>query len=153
MATASLRDLLGEMADLLRDACATELAGTGFAIQVEPRRIINPTPPTIDVYPGDPFRDTTAAGFGSTAGRLIVTVRARIDTPDNDAAQDWLIDMMDEANDLGVAATLMADQTLSGLATSVFVEGFTGHRFYEDAAGQGAYLGCEWLVTVLRAYS
>jgi len=149
-----LRDIFAAMADLLRDSAETALAGTGFAVQVEPRRIINPTPPCIDIYPGDPFRDGTAAGFGDVGGGLLfVTVRARIDTPDNDAAQDWLVDMMDEEHDLGVSATLMTDQTLSGHATSVHVRGWTGHRFYEDAAGAGAFLGCEWLVVLLRAYS
>lgn len=149
----SLRAIFAEMADELRNAGTAALAGTGFALQVEPRRIINPSPPTIDIYPGDPFRDTVGAGFGDMAGRLLVTVRARIDTPDNDAAQDWLVDMMDEEHDLSVAATLMDDQTLNGHVSSVHVTGFTGQRFYDDLGHGGAFLGCEWLVVLLRAYS
>ena len=55
MATASLAELLDELA-------ATMLAVVGPAVtetevQVVGRRNFNPTPPSIDIYPGDPFRD------------------------------------------------------------------------------------------------
>ena len=61
---------------------------------------------------------------------------------------------MDDEDAIGVAPTLMEDQTLNGLASSVYVEGNTGYVQYLDAGQEGAaYLGCEWRVRVLRVLS
>ena len=124
--TASLAELLDEMA-------ATMLAVVGPAVtetevQVVGRRNFNPTPPSIDIYPGDPFRDTPSAGFTETGGELLLTVRARVSTVDNIAGQELLLRLMDDEDAIGVASTLMEDQTLNGLASSVYVEGQHGLR-------------------------
>lgn len=148
MPTASLIDLLDEMADTLR----TAVSDVGFPVQVEPRYVINPTPPTLDIYPADPAREDSSAGFGSIAGEFVFTVRARV-SGDQDAEQDLLLAFMDEEDDLSVATALMDDQTLNGLASSVHAEGPTGYRQYVDSRDQGSYLGCEWRVIVLRAFS
>ena len=151
--TASLADLLDELA-------ATMLAVVGPAVtetevQVVGRRNFNPTPPSIDIYPGDPFRETPGiAGFAETGGELLLTVRARVSTVDNIAGQDLLLRLMDDEDAISVASTLMEDQTLNGLASSVFVEANTGYVQYVDAGQEGAaYLGCEWRVRVLRVLS
>ena len=48
----------------------------------------------------------------------------------------------------------MEDQTLNGLASSVFVEGNTGYTRYLDGGTEsGGLLGCEWRVRVLRVQS
>ena len=58
---------------------------------------------------------------------------------------------MDDEDAIGVASTLMEDQTLNGLASSVYVEGNTGYVQYLDPGQDGAaFLGCEWRVRVLR---
>ena len=129
-------------------------AVTETEVQVVGRRNFNPTPPSIDIYPGDPFRDTTTAGFTETGGELLLTVRARVSTVDNIGGQELLLRLMDDEDAIGVASTLMEDQTLNGLASSVYVEGNTGYVQYIDAGQEGAaYLGCEWRVRVLRVLS
>ena len=61
---------------------------------------------------------------------------------------------MDDEDDISVAGTLMEDQTLNGLASSVFVEGNTGYTRYMDGGTEsGGLLGCEWRVRVLRVQS
>ena len=86
-------------------------------MQVTGRLNPNPTPPSIDVYPGDPFRDTPTAGFGQVGGELLFTVRARVTTVDNIAGQNLLLRLMDDEDDISVAGTLMEDQTLNGHAS------------------------------------
>lgn len=148
MPTASLVDLLDEMADKLRTAVSL----VGFPVQVEPRYIIGASPPSLDIFPSDQFRGDTSSGFGAIAGELLFTVRARV-SGDRDAEQDLLLALMDEEDELSVAAALMDDQTLNGLASSVDVDGPSGYRQYIEAGDQAALLGCEWKVTVLRLQS
>ena len=153
MPTATLGELLDEVA-------ATLLAVVGPAVsevevQVTSRRNLNPTPPAIDVYPAPTFRSSPdEAGFGDIHGGLMLTVRVRVNTVDPIAGQDLLLRFMDEEDDISVAGTLMEDQTLNGLATSVFIEGNTGMAPYAgDSGTETALWGCEWLVRILRAYS
>ena len=72
---------------------------------------------SIDIYPGDPFRDITTAGFRQVGGELLFTVRARVTTVDNVAGQNLLLRLMDDEDAISVAGTLMEDQTLSGHAS------------------------------------
>ena len=115
--TASLADLLDELAATMRAVVGPAVTET--EVQVTGRRNFNPTPPSIDIYPGDPFRSTPdSAGFGETGGELLLTVRARVTTVDNIAGQDLLLRLMDDEDAISVASTLMEDQTLGGLASS-----------------------------------
>lgn len=146
----SLTGLMDEMADTLRTAFS---AVTDVAVQVEGRMNDNPTPPSIDIYPGDPFTGTEAAAFTDEAGEVIFTVRARVDTADNYAGQELLLAMMDITDGLSVATALQDDQTLNGHASSVYVQGPSGYVQFIDAGQQGALLGCSWSVTVIRAFT
>ena len=153
--TTPLPDLLDALADVMLAAVAPANVGER-EVQVTGRRNFNPTPPSIDIYPGDPFRDTTdgTTGFQEVGGALLLTVRARVGTADNLAAQDLLLRFMDDEDDISVAATLMEDQTLGGLASSVHVDGNSGYLTYIDPGQEGAaLLGCEWRVRVLRVLS
>ncbi len=150
---------MAALAAILDEMAATLLAVVGPAvpaeteIQVTGRRNFNPTPPSIDIYPGEPFRssDDGAAAFQEIAGLLNLTVRARVTTVDNIAGQDFLLRLMDEEDPIGVAPTLMDDQTLNGLASSVSVDSNTGYRAYLEGGDEpGALLGCEWSVRVWR---
>ena len=147
---ASLADLLDEIADTLLAAVGPQVPEV--EVQVTGRRNFNPTPPSIDVYPGDPFRETPdMSGYQQTMGDLILTVRARVTTVDNIAGQDLLLRFMDEEDPISVAALLMEDQTLNGLASSVYVEGNSGYLSYLEGGDDGGpLLGCEWRVRVLR---
>lgn len=110
----------------------------------------NPTGLSIDIYPADPFRGTESAGFGDTSGEYIFLVRARISGGDSAASQDDLLALMDDEDDLCLAAALMEDQTLNGLASTVDVEDSSGFRQYVGVDNKNAYLGCQWTVTVLN---
>lgn len=143
-----LRDLLDEMVSILEDAVST----ADFPIQVVRGRWFNPSPPCIDIYGGAPFGDFEGAGFGDLQGRLFLTVRARIHTADTTESQDVLFDMMDIEHDLSIVAALMADQSLSGYASSVLVSPPSDFRVY-DELGQGALLGVEWQAAILRVLS
>ncbi len=151
--TASLADLLDEMQAKLLAVVGPAVTET--EVQVVGRRNFNPTPPAIDIYPGDPFRESPGiAGFGETGGELIFTVRARVTTVDNIAGQELLLRFMDDEDPISVASTLMDDQTLNGLASSVYVEGNSGYlQYVEGGTEGGALLGCEWRVRVLRVLS
>lgn len=153
MPQASLLDLVDAMCDQIRDAMDAATAGTDLRIQVEPGRIVNPTPPTIDVFAADDFRGTEGASMGQMSGLYRFIVRARIDTGDYDASQDILWEMMDDLSAFSVAAALADDERLGGLADDLSIETHSGHRQYVDTTESGAYLGVEWTVAVLRAYS
>lgn len=150
---ARLVDLLDEMADAVRAV----MDASDLAVQVEPRMIINPTPPTIDMWPANLPRDEELASFGETAadmaGAKVFTVRARIGTADADAGQDFLLAVMDEEDELSIAAALHDDQTLNGYAAQVIVDGGRGYTLFPNPEGTAAWLGTEWLVTVLDVVS
>lgn len=133
----------------IMDQLAAKLADLPDLEQVVGRLNLDPTPPCIDIYPGDPFDNLDATGFADRNGAYVFTVRARVSTADHVAGQDVLLSWMDADSDTGVAALLEDDQTLNGYAGSVDVESMSGFRHYVDVAGQHAYLGCEWRVRVL----
>jgi len=65
---------------------------------------------------------------------------------DNDDSRDL--------DQLSVAAALDTDQTLTGLAGSVYVTGPSGFTVFLDDGGSGqGLIGCTWLVQVVNASS
>lgn len=142
-----LRDILDEMTTQIRDT----LSSVEFPIQVERGMVLNPSPPTVDVYVTDPARDFGTAGMGDVAGGYQITVRARVTTADNDSGQDLLISFMDDTDDLCLPLAVLADPTLGGLAASSTLTSVSGHRAYETPDG-GAHLGAQWdfIVTPAR---
>ncbi len=143
-------DLMDEMAAQIRNAYTSV---TDVDVQVEPRLVINPTPPCIDIYPGDPSRDTESAAFDDLTGGYLFTVRARVSTADSEAGQDLLLAFMDDTNDLCLVQALEDEPTLNGLADDLSVRGVTGYVLFPDLGGDGALLGCQWTVLVLAANS
>jgi len=146
---ASLTRLLDELGDAIRAA----VEGLDVDVQVEPRMVVNPTPPTIDVYPGDPSRDDEIAGFDDLDGAKRFTVRCRVNTADADAGQDLLLAFMDEENTLSIVAAIYDDPTLGGYVASIDVRGGTGYVLYPTPDGTANYLGCQWTVTVIDVSS
>lgn len=150
MARAGLIDIMDAVADQIR----TVVAGvTDVDVQVEPRLVLNPSPPTVDIYPGDPGRDEPSAAFDDISGGYLLTMRARVSTADHTAGQDLLLAFMDDQNDLSLGAALEDDPTLNGNASSVHVQGQTGYVLFPDSGGEGALLGCQWTVLVLTGES
>jgi hypothetical protein len=145
---AGLRDIVREMADQIR----TVVDSSAFPIQVEPQYVLTPTPLTIDIYPGEVSRDSATAAFGDDGGYLL-TVRARINTPDYDSAYDVLLSLWDDDDPLCLALALLDAPTLNGYASSMDVRDPTGLRAYETPSGEGAYLGFQFTALVLPAHS
>jgi hypothetical protein len=121
-------------------------------LQLYPYLNINPTPPSIDVYPGDPFQEWL--GFdkhGQRERKLFFTVRARVSTADQEDGQKLLLEFLDPNG--GVEDALATDHTLGGAVSDcgVVEEGVTGIRQYvtDTPTGQ-SLLGCEWRVQVLQ---
>jgi len=98
----------------------------------------NPTPPSLDVYPGDPFQNGAAFGVPSTL--VYFTVRARVGTGDLEAAQQLLLRLLDVQDEASVEAALQDVATVTQ-------EGVSGLRQYaEDSGASERMLGCEWRV-------
>lgn len=148
MADTGLREILEEIVDALTDFVST----SDITIQVEMGMVLNPSPPTVDVFVTDPARDFTAAGFGDVAGAYQITIRARVQTADNDAGQDLLVSFMDDTDDLCLPLALLDEPTLNQKAASCHLVNVSGHRAYETPDGN-AHLGCQWdfLITPARS--
>lgn len=142
-------------ADLL-DAMAAQIEETlgalidTYQIQVVPRMVSSPTPPCIDMYPGDVSRGTDAAAFGAN-GEFLFTVRARVNDNDEDGQQDLLLAFMDDMNALSVPMALLDDTTLGGLATSLDCRDPTGFVLYP--LGTESLIGFQFTCMVIRADS
>ena len=139
-------DLLEAMANRI----SVVLASYSGNIQVIARMMSQPTPPTIDMYPGDISRGTDAAAFG-LEGEFLFTVRARVNDNDEDSQQDLLLAFMDDHNALSVPMALLADPTLGGVATSVDVIDPTGFVVYPF--GDQSLIGFQFTCRVIRADS
>lgn len=144
---------LVDVVDALADQIKEALAGFEYGVQVQGRYVINPSPPTIDIYPGDPERGNESEAFGDIGGEYRLTVRARIGTADYDAGYDFLLALMDDDDDLSLAQAIFDDPTLNGYATTVDVREQSGLRAYEHPSGEGALLGFQLTVIVIAAHS
>jgi len=98
----------------------------------------NPTPPSIDIYPADPFQD--GAGFGPGAKRVFWNVRARVATGDPEAASKLLLRLLDTEDAASVETALLAAGVTVGNEGSV--GGFV--RFTDDAVGD--LIATQWKV-------
>ena len=145
MADTGLRDILEEMVSAIDNVL-------GETAQVAMGMVLNPSPPTVDVYVTDPARDFSTAAFGDVAGAYQITVRARVQTADNDAGQDLLIAFMDDTDDLCLPLAILDEPTLNGKAASSHLVSISGHRAYETPDAN-AHLGAQWdfLITPARS--
>lgn len=144
-------DIMLALADQIAETLTggTTSPGTGTPLvrdlAVNPRLVWNPTPPAIDIYPADPFQDQIAFGRGNN--ELFFVVRARVDTPDHEAAQDLLLSLMDPVAVTSLAAAVTADRTLGGVVERTDIEGPSDYGAFIDPGG-GALLGTTWKVRI-----
>ena len=100
-----------------------------------------PTPPSIDVYPGDtPALPVSIDGWEET-----VTVRARVASPDDIGAQEVLLQLMDVDGPASVITMLRIDPSFGGVVGGSAVDERSGFQPYP-----GDYLGCEWRVRTIQ---
>ncbi len=106
-------------------------------LQVFRGRNSQATPPSLDVYPGDPFQ--IGAGFGVRAKRVFFTVRARISSADQDA-QELIVRMLDPEDPASVESALVEADAAAVANDDGYVSGLR-----DELDGT---LSCEWRVTV-----
>jgi len=146
-----LRNILDELAQVLREEVGGPLSTDGIDAEIEARLVMSPSEAVVlDVYPSAPSRDSEAAAFGDLSGFYVVTVRARVTVTDDANAQDILVDMIDDEHDLSVAAAVESDPSLNGYATQVAVDpdSFSGLLEFGNTM-----VGCTWRVLVGAAVS
>lgn len=150
----TLREILEAAADQIRDTMEAE---SDWAIQVEPSMILNPTPPSIDVYPGPQFYDLSTGGMGATFAAMDegnrMDVLARVSPNDNIANQEVLVELMDPASDMSLVQALYDDPTLGGLASDVVLESCSGFQPASRWDGGAVYIGVLWRFLVIPARS
>lgn len=131
------------LADQLREA----LTDVFDEIQVEPGLVWRPTPPTVDVYPASPYQNRIA--FGVVENELRFTVRARMGTPDHDAAQRALDELCDPVGDASITLAIESDPTLgSTVSDATVTEGPSEYGVFPMPDGSGDLIGATWTVTV-----
>ncbi len=134
------------LADQIRDAQIGDALGEG--LQVSHLLITFPTPPCIDIFPNEEYQIQEAFGKANTV--IYLDVRARVNTPDHDGAQELLLALMDPTADTSIQKAINADPTLNGEAESAFVSaGPKGFGIYPSVdPGVAGYTGCLWTVRV-----
>jgi len=127
-------------------------------LQVAPFMLVNPSPPAIDIFLGDPSQDF--AGFevgelGPANVQTFWTIRARVNTADDEAAQQILYLLAEPAGATSVRYAILYDDGLKEVTDALSVEGPSGFRLYQNAAPSadlehgGALMGIEWRVLAL----
>jgi len=124
-----------------------ELAPVYGELQVAGRRIFNPTPPTLDVYPGDPFQEQTA--YGHASREVFFTIRARVSMADNEAGQSTLLQLLNADGPGSVIAALAADRDLQGWVQDSLVDGVSGFAIHQDVSEATPLLGCTWRLRIV----
>jgi hypothetical protein len=149
----ALAEILDEMADQIRSA----MTGADWDIQVEPRMVLNPTPPAIDIYPADPSRDGDTAAFGETAadvgGGHWINVRARVAPNDHEANQEVLLALKDDEDDLCLVQAVYDDPTLGGHVADVDLASESGFVLVPTVDGSNVHIGVIWRFLVIPARS
>lgn len=141
MSDATALEVMAALATQLEAQLSAMVPG----IQIDRLMIRNPTPPCVDVYPGDPFDEqlTFDNGENGAGHEQLFTIRARVQAADNEASQELLLGLMDRGAG-SVRAAILADTTLAGTVDEAVVEGPSGYTEYVESGGPGRWLGCEW---------
>ena len=135
----------------IMEALATQLT-TGLVaidtLQVVGKLVPNPTPPCIDIYPGDPFFEPIA--FSGQYARFF-TVRVRVSTADHEGGQSLLLSLMDPSGTTSLTDAIEGGYTVNGDVLDVSVEeGPSAYGIFNDPGSQdNRLLGALWRVRVL----
>ena len=138
MASPSLIEILDAI-----EAALTPIAAQVEDLSVYPFMNRNPTPPSIDIYPADPFQ--TGEGFSRDERATTFTIRARANVADLESGQRVLLQLLDTTGPASVENALLWD----GFPYECrLADGYpTGYRAYDDSPGE--LIGVEWRLEVL----
>lgn len=134
----TLQEEVTALADALRS-----LAAVVPNLQVSDYWNENPTTPSVDLVPGNPFQDGATLG-GVGHNRIYMTVRARVGMDDPVAGMQLLYRFLDPQDPASIeAAAAEADWV-------VVPEGVTGFTQYaDDLPGAVRMMGSDWRVSKL----
>jgi len=143
--------LLEQIADQIRDA----VNDGDWDVQVEPRLVVNPTTPSIDMFPGPLNSDlgAFASDYAGAADGLFVDVRARVSPKDSHAFQDVLVSFCDPEDDLCVVQSLYDDPTLGGHAADVALVSQSEFQPAPSLDGTSWFVAVTWRFLVIPARS
>lgn len=126
---------------------------TPTVVQVEPFIIVNPTTPSIDLYPAETGIESGIAGMGDTAEAMAegewMNVRARVATNDARSNQGLLYEFMDATSDASIVQALYDDPTLGGKVADVFLDAVSGFAPLTNVDGGGFLIGVVWRFLVV----
>jgi hypothetical protein len=136
-----------EVMDALADQLETVLSPQIDQLQVVGRMMLNPSPPTLDIYPSaDPFQDPSGVGGSDVQVNLII--RGRVSPVDHEGAQDVLLGLMDWASATSVVKAVNANRTLGGYVQDVYCQPPSDFAAFIEPDSRGALLGCTWVAKV-----
>lgn len=144
---------LADIMEALSDQIQAQLCGTADPLienlQVVPYMLVQPTPPSIDIYPASPFQ--VPMGYGTGNNEIRLTVRARVSTAANEEGQKLLLTMMDPEAATSLTGAIMSDSTLGNIVDDVGVmdDSPTDYGLFFDVNRIEAWLGATWTVRIL----
>lgn len=143
----ALADVMQALADQIEDTLCGTASPLIADLQVAPVLNIDPTPPSVDVYPAEDFMEGLA--FGKANSRYRLAVRARVSTAAHEEGQKLLLSLLDPSAATSLAQAIVADRTLAGSVSSLTVIGPSAYGIYRDAGGVGSLLGAVWTVDII----
>lgn len=151
MGVGTLAEILDELADTIRNVVSQV---NDVDVQVEPRMVIDPSPPCIDMYPSSPSMEPSLEAFGDLIGGELITVRVRVSTADSEAGQDLMLALMDDEDPLSLVSAITDEPSLNGLVAAMDIQGRTGYELYDaPQRHEGAWLGFRVFVILVKARS
>jgi len=134
--------------DALAAQVTSDLSPLITDLQVDGKFVPIPSPPCIDIFPGDPFFEPLAFRGKYT---YYFTARARVTTADHEGGQSLLLSLMDPAAATSLTASLEGTYSIGGTSYDVTVEeGPSAFGIFNDPGSiENRLLGALWRVRVL----
>jgi len=130
----------------IRQALADALDPIGDDVQVSAYLLAQPTPPTVQILPGNQDYDLA---FKRGLDRRTFTVQGFVPVNESDETQKLLDELMAPTGARSVKALLEADVTLGGVVGGLQVTADSGYAMQQHPTGIWTLL-CEWTVVVLN---
>jgi hypothetical protein len=129
----------------IRRGIAANLAqlGNNMGMQVSAYTLANPTPPMMQVLPGEVVYDRA---FHRGLDEITMLVQALVAYGSDIGSQTRLDELLDPTGANSMKTAVESDSTLGGIVGDVSVLNATGYRV--AAGANGPVLLCEWSVQV-----
>ena len=129
----------------IRTAIAGALAGIGGDVQVSATILPQPTPPTLQVFPGPIAHDSGA--FAQKVNQRRYIVQGFVPLNEQVSTQALMDGLLAPTGSRSVKSALEADTTLGGVVSKLWVRSDTGYTMQLHPTGSW-FLTCEWTLEV-----